>query len=155
ADAKKANFLSAQVKADLNSFDVPVAVTVYGKDVINAQKIGGKVEVAPVDALKVVAGGSYTISSKVWSVDASAEYAFDMATLAAKVIVGNVGEDKKAAGNESDIALGFDVSAKTKTLIPGAELSLAYAADDVLQKSSKALDNGHLGSLTAKCKVSF
>ncbi|MDY5931999.1 MAG: hypothetical protein SPJ34_08240, partial [Candidatus Ornithospirochaeta sp.] len=118
ADAKKANFLSAQVKADLNSFDVPVAVTVYGKDVINAQTVGGKVEVAPVEGLKVAAGGSYGIAAKTWSADASAEYAFDVATLAGKVKLGN-GD----AAVATDVVLGFDVSVKTKTLIPGAELS--------------------------------
>ena len=47
------DMLSAQVKVDLNSFSVPVALTVGMNDIIATQAIVAKAEVTPIEGLKL------------------------------------------------------------------------------------------------------
>ena len=186
------NVLSAQVKTDLNSFGIPVSITLATKDLLHKVDLGATVEVAPIEGLKVTVGGGYVIdtidaydktdwckTNKVeestldgaflgqWKVNASAEYDFGFAKVAAGVDVKNLGkaatitDEKKlsADSDENSVLLGLNASVESSSLIPGATLKLAWSdADDLLKvysyKDSK-YDNTNLGKLTASCSIAF
>ena len=165
------NVLSAQVKTDLNSFGIPVSITLATKDLLHKVDLGATVEVAPIEGLKVTVGGGYVVdtidaydktdwfkTNKVeesmldgaflgqWKVNASAEYDFGFAKVAAGV-------------DENSVLLGLNASVESSSLIPGATLKLAWSdADDLLKvysyKDSK-YDNTNLGKLTASCSIAF
>jgi len=220
-EAVDANYLSAQVALDMNAFNVPMTLAIYGKDLarpvatakpidatatptafeneMHGNKItkgteyGIKTTVTPVDALELSASFGFNTTSVPnklgdmdtakekkffsWNASIGATYTMDVATFSGKVSMKNAGFNADTTDLEKAIAdpkadsakaykeavnalvLGFEVEAKSTTLIPGAELSLKYAADDVLKSYSDAkIDDdelSRLGSLTAKCKVSF
>ena len=221
-EAVDANYLSAQVALDMNAFNVPMTLAIYGKDLarpvatakpidatatptifekeMDGNKItkgteyGIKTTVTPVDALELSASFGFNTTSvpnKIgdikttkeakffsWNASIGATYTMDVATFSGKVSMKNAGFNADTTDLEKAIAdpkadsvekaykdavnalvLGFEVEAKSTTLIPGAELSLKYAADDVLKSYSDAKidadELSRLGSLTAKCKVSF
>ena len=221
-EAVDANYLSAQVGLDLNAFNVPMTLAIYGKDLarpvatakpidatatptifekeMDGNKItkgteyGIKTTVTPVDALELSASFGFNTTSVPnklgdmdtakekkffsWNASIGATYTMDVATFSGKVSMKNAGFNADTTDLEKAIAdpkadsvekaykdavnalvLGFEVEAKSTTLIPGAELSLKYAADDVLKSYSDAKidadELSRLGSLTAKCKVSF
>ena len=56
------DMLSAQVKVDLNSFEIPVAVTLGMNDILAKQAMSASVEVTPIDGLKLTVNGGYTIN---------------------------------------------------------------------------------------------
>ena len=220
-EAVDANYLSAQVALDMNAFNVPMTLAIYGKDLarpvatakpidatatptifekeMDGNKItkgteyGIKTTVTPVDALELSASFGFNTTSVPnklgdmdtakekkffsWNASIGATYTMDVATFSGKVSMKNAGFNADTTDLEKAIAdpkadsakaykeavnalvLGFEVEAKSTTLIPGAELSLKYAADDVLKSYSDAKidadELSRLGSLTAKCKVSF
>ena len=218
-EAVDANYLSAQVALDMNAFNVPMTLAIYGKDlarpvatatavkdnpstfevmmmnnkITKGTEYGIKTTVTPVDALELSASFGFNTTSvpnKIgdmdtakekkffsWNASIGATYTMDVATFSGKVSMKNAGFNADTTDLEKAIAdpkadsakaykdavnalvLGFEVEAKSTTLIPGAELSLKYAADDVLKSYSDAKidadELSRLGSLTAKCKVSF
>lgn len=160
------HLLSAQVKTDLNSFDIPVALTVAVKDIIAKQNISLKAEVTPIDGLKVTAKGGYIVDDQYgrtgaavntakhdangkWNAGADVEYAFDLLT-----IKGGLSLSQKLY-DDSPIQVGASASVETTTLVPGATLKLAWAGDDLTNKVSGDHDNGNLGKITASCKIAF
>ena len=160
------HLLSAQVKTDLNSFNVPVALTVTMKDIIAKQNLSLKAEVKPVDGLKVTLKGGYIFDDQYgrvgaavntdkhdwngkWSTGADVEYAFDLFT-----VKGGFSLSQKLY-NDSPIQVGASASIETTTLIPGATLKLAWAGDDLTDKVDGDHDNGNFGKLVASCKISF
>ena len=184
--------LSAQVKTDLNSFGIPVSITLATKDLLNTVDLGATVEVAPIEGLKVTVGGGYVVdtidaydktdwckTNKVeestldgaflgqWKVNASAEYDFGFAKVAAGVDVKNLGKaatitDVKkisADSDENSVLLGLNASVESSSLIPGATLKLAWSdADDLLKVysySGSDYDKTNLGKLTASCSIAF
>ena len=186
------NVLSAQVKTDLNSFGIPVSITLATKDLLHKVDLGATVEVAPIEGLKVTVGGGYVVdtidaydkadwckTNKVvestldgaflgqWKVNASAEYDFGFAKVAAGVDVKNLGKaatitDAKKLSDGSDensVLLGLNASVESSSLIPGATLKLAWSdADDLLKVysySKSEYDNTNLGKLTASCSIAF
>ncbi len=186
------NVLSAQVKTDLNSFGIPVSITLATKDLLHKVDLGATVEVAPIEGLKVTVGGGYVVdtidaydkadwckTNKVeestldgaflgqWKVNASAEYDFGFAKVAAGVDVKNLGKaatitDVKklsADSDENSVLLGLNASVESSSLIPGATLKLAWSdADDLLKVysySKSEYDNTNLGKLTASCSIAF
>ena len=218
-EAVDANYLSAQVALDMNAFNVPMTLAIYGKDlarpvatakpidattdttiildifdkITKGSEYGIKTTVTPVDALELSASFGFNTTSVPnklgdidtpkeakffsWNASIGATYTMDVATFSGKVSMKNAGFNADTTDLEKAIAdpkadsakaykeavnalvLGFEVEAKSTTLIPGAELSLKYAADDVLKSYSDAKidadELSRLGSLTAKCKVSF
>ena len=186
------NVLSAQVKTDLNSFGIPVSITLATKDLLHKVDLGATVEVAPIEGLKVTVGGGYVVDTidaynkdawytangkeeadlkgaflGQWKVNASAEYDFGFAKVAAGVNVKNLGMSAAVAdetklndgSDENSVLLGLNASVESSSLIPGATLKLAWSdADDLLKvysyKDSK-YDNTNLGKLTASCSIAF
>ena len=237
--------LSFQAKFDLNTFDVPVAITASVKDVLKTVELGVKAEVTPVEGLKVTASAGYVIdtinayskadwmrnnAAKIvktmnpevtadevayyeamiaassdkdinkqfkdnmkdvflgqWKVGLDAEYDFGFAKVAAGLNVKNAGLaaffgdkafDKRVADdateegnnggikNEADLAnfyanqvvLGASASISTESIIPGAELKLAWEnGDDLLKvfKYDSAAEVYNYGKITASCTIEF
>ncbi|NLZ69514.1 MAG: hypothetical protein GX903_11020, partial [Spirochaetales bacterium] len=81
-----ANLLSARLITDLNSFNVPVKLTVAGKDLVNAQNLSAEVEVA-FSGLTLKPNFGYGIKSKDLSFGLKAEYKMDILTAKAGVAV--------------------------------------------------------------------
>ena len=198
--------LSFQAKFDLNTFDVPVAITASVKDVLKTVELGVKAEVTAVENLKITANAGYVVNTidaydkdaqdyakhvflGQWKLGADVEYDFGFAKLAAGVSAKNIGykaafadqaklsddvvkaynDDIAAAKTEKDyykadnsyvnnVILGLSASISTESIIPGAELKLAWEnADDVLgiYDYNKDNDNTNLGKITASCKIAF
>ena len=144
-----AHRLSAQVTTDLAAFDVPVKLTVYGKDMLNAKDFGAKAEVA-IDAIKLGANGGYKFEDKNYYLGASVEYAHDLFTAKAEVGFNNVVDKKDAA------QLTLKASVESDAIIPGATLKLAYGAakkDQNLLKDKTITQN--LGKVDATCTIKF
>ena len=169
------DMLSAQVKVDLNSFDVPVALTVGMNDIIATQAIVAKAEITAIEGLKLTVNGGYTIDADgrvaapkpvagdysrdiikdkdrdlvgKWSAGLDAEY--DMGI--AKVSAGISAEQK--VQKDAKVKLGLNAAVESDSIIPGATLKLAWAdAEDVL----KAENDGakELGKITASIKMTF
>ena len=142
ANAASKNLLSARVAADLASFDVPVTVAIYAKDVINAQVFGVSAS-ASVDALKVSAFFDYGVKEEAYLIGASASYKFDAFTVAAGI---NYNSTKQLYAN---------ASIETTTLIPGATLKLAYAPVSKGGKVTTNLLDEKYGKIDATCTIAF
>ena len=162
------DMLSAQVKIDLNSFDVPVALTVGMNDIIAKQAIVAKAEVTPIDGLKLTVNGGYTIDEKYgrdddgkilkdekgkdivgkWSAGVDAEYDMDIVKVTAGISAEQLVE------KDAKVKLGLNAAVESDSIIPGATIKLAWAdAEDIL----KAENDGakELGKITASIKMTF
>ena len=226
----KENVLSFQAKFDLNTFDVPVAITASVKDVMHTVELGVKAEVTAVENLKITASAGYVVDTVdaydkadwvknnhlfgpeyqgltdkelnkqfkedskgvflgQWKFGLDAEYDFGFAKVAAGISAKNLGfkaayddmaklsddvvnaywEDSRAARNEKDVnkainsyvnnvILGLSASISTESIIPGAELKLAWEnANDLLEiyKYDSAAEKYNFGKITASCKIAF
>ena len=145
-DAKVENLLSAQVVTDLNSFEVPVKITVAGKDLINAQDTSLKVEVKFAD-VKLTPSVGYVFDSGKFSAGLDAEYAVDAFTAKA-------GIKTETKFEKDDLILKASASIETKALIPGATLKLAWSdANDLLRRGADSKEEW--GKIIASCKIAF
>ena len=238
----KENVLSFQAKFDLNTFDVPVAITASVKDVMHTVELGVKAEVTAVENLKITASAGYVVNTVdaydrsgwmrsmykdefvadyteyageapadaivdaylatigsdkdlnnefkdmtkdvflgQWKVGLEAEYDFGFAKVAAGISAKNLGfkaayadqakldprvakdgEGKTGADATNHVVnqvlLGLSASISTESIIPGAELKLAWEnADDVLNvyKYDSAAEKYNFGKITASCKIAF
>ena len=167
------NMLSAQVKVDLNSFEIPVAVTLGMNDILAKQAMTASVEVTPIDGLKLTVNGGYTINDdgrtgkdkagvikdytmvidkdakKVgkWTAGMSGEYSFAYG----KVTAGLSLEQKLDA--KKNLIVGANAAFENSTLIPGATLKFAWAdAKDMLGKDTDKTD---FGKITASVSMTF
>ena len=145
------NLLSAQVATDLTAFDVPLQLTVAGKDLINSQDLSAEV-VVPFAPFTFKVFGGYVIQDKDWNVGGDVKYAHDLFTVAAGVVVeGNADTDA--------VRLGANASISSSALVPGATLSLAWKDSPDPADASKTLDmdllNKHYGQVVASCKIGF
>ena len=172
--------LSAQVKVDLNSFEIPVAVTLGMNDILAKQAMTASVEVTPIDGLKLTVNGGYTINDNgrkenvtdgkdskengVWR-----DYQMVIDKDAAKVgkwSAGMSGEYSFAYGKvtaglsleqkldaKKNLIVGANAAFENSTLIPGATLKFAWAdAKDMLGKDADKTD---FGKITASVSMTF
>ena len=205
----KEDVLSFQAKFDLNTFDVPVAITASVKDVLKTVELGVKAEVTAVENLKITANAGYVVNTVdaydkdinkmakdndvflgQWKIGADVEYDFGFAKVAAGVsaknvgagwaadaISGNKGFDEVLLGSAFDsetlknaikennpanyicnrVVLGASASITTSSIIPGAELKLAWENGDDLLKVYQydGDDYYNFGKITASCKIAF
>ena len=162
-----AHKLSAQVATDLAAFDLPVKVTVWGKDILNTMDFGAKAEVT-IDAIKLGVNGGYEIdpipSNRYdgfnvgkYYLGADVEYTNDLFT--AKAGVGFNSYVGKVNGNKvKDLAqLTLKASVESDAIIPGATLKLAYGAADGDQNLLKGqgIVAQNLGKVEATCTIKF
>ena len=121
----KEDVLSFQAKFDLNAFNVPVALTVSAKDVIETVELGVVAEVTAIENLTIKANFGYVVDTMArdakadrdymkdvedvflgqWKVGADVEYDFGFAKVAAGVNAKNLGASKAWA---DDWALDVD-----------------------------------------------
>ena len=145
-------WISAQLKADLNSFDVPVALTVYGKDILNGKTFGGKVDVT-VDAITASAEASYGIDAEKLTVKGSVAYKTEMFTAKA-----GANFEKVFKENAESKQLYANASIESDAIISGATLALSYGpktnnADG--SKTTNFFEEGKLGKVEASCTIAF
>ncbi len=62
-ETSKKNILSTQAKFDLNSFDVPVAITASAKDLLHTMDFGVKAEVTVLEGLTLTAKAGYVVNT--------------------------------------------------------------------------------------------
>ena len=141
ADAN--NLVSVKVAADLSSFEVPVSVSAYAKDIVNAQVFGASAS-ASVDALEVGASFDYGIKENAYLLGATVSYKFDAFTVAAGI------------NYESTEKLYANASVETASIIPGATLKLAYGPvyDDDGNVTTDLLKEKY-GKIDATCTIAF
>lgn len=136
------NLLSVKVATDLKSFDLPLTVTLKGKDLVNAQKLAAEFKYAATDALTLTVSGDYGIKDKSWSGKLATEYKVE-----------EVGTIKASASLAKGSIVAVAASVENKTLVDNATLSLKWAdADDLLKKDATKTD---FGSITAKINIAF
>lgn len=144
------NLLSAKVVTDLKNFDVPVVVTLTGKDLINNQDLGLKAAVTVAEGLTITPAGGYVINTKVWNAGADVEYKTDAFT--AKV----GGKFSATAGTADTSRLQLSASVESSAIVPGATLALGWNDADrdqnLLDGQAKAKN---LGRIVASAKIAF
>ncbi len=139
------NLLSAQVVTDLNSFDVPVKVTVSGKDLINKQDLDLSVEFK-VASLTLTPSVGYVIGDEKFNAGLKAQYDHEYVVAKAEASV-VTGFDKAST------TLKASASVENSTLIPGATLKLEWKdAKDLLNTQA---ENSNYGKVIASVKVEF
>ena len=156
-DAKKNttdNLLSVKVATDLNGFNVPVKLTLAGKDLINKQNLSAEVEVAAAAGLTVKANGGYGIADKKLSAGAGVEYKTDAFKATADVGYSTI------LGTEKSSVVTLDAAVESEVLVPGATLKLAYGAakyDQNLLDGQTASDvvKQDLGKVVASATIKF
>ena len=141
-NAAAENLLSVKVAADLSSFDVPVKVSAYAKDIVNAQVLGVSAN-ATVDALEVGASFDYGIKEEAYLLGATVSYKFDAFTVAAGI------------NYNSTEQLYANASVETASIIPGATLKLAYGPVSKDGKVTTNLLDEKYGKIDATCTIAF
>ena len=142
SNAAAENLLSVKVAADLSSFDVPVKVSAYAKDIVNAQVLGVSAS-ATVDALEVGASFDYGIEEEAYLLGATVSYKFDAFTVAAGI------------NYNSTEQLYANASVETASIIPGATLKLAYGPVSKDGKVTTNLLDEKYGKIDATCTIAF
>ena len=142
SNAAAENLLSVKVAADLSSFEVPVKVSAYAKDIVNAQVLGVSAS-ATVDALKVGASFDYGIKEEAYLLGATVSYKFDAFTVAAGI------------NYNSTEQLYANASVETASIIPGATLKLAYGPVSKDGKVTTNLLDEKYGKIDATCTIAF
>ena len=142
SNAAAENLLSVKVAADLSSFEVPVKVSAYAKDIVNAQVLGVSAS-ATVDNLEVGASFDYGIKEEAYLLGATVSYKFDAFTVAAGI------------NYNSTEQLYANASVETASIIPGATLKLAYGPVSKDGKVTTNLLDEAYGKIDATCTIAF
>lgn len=143
------NLLSAKATLDLASFDVPVSLTIKGKDLINSQDLSASAKIAVSDAVKVTVGGGYNIKSEKISASAGIEYSAEKFTASADVSFSIKGETK---------TLVPTVVVSSDALINGATVELSWKpnTDGTNSTTTNLLDkDADFGKFYATVKLGF
>ncbi len=146
----KKDLLSAKAVVDLASFDVPVALTLTGKDLINVQDLSAKVSFSLAfdneSVLTLEPFGGYTINNKAWNAGMDVKYV--MSVMTAKV---SAKLSATAGAFDTTKALKLGASVESASIIPGATLKLEW------KKGVNDIDvlNGKYGQVLASAKLAF
>mgnify|MGYP004650683793 CR=1 FL=1 len=152
AAANTKNLLSAKAVVDLNAFDVPVALTVTGKDLVNKQNLSVKGAFNITEELSADATVGYVINTKKLSTSANVAYKADAFTAKAGAAFSTV------IDTDNKMVLSATASIESTALVPGATLALTYDTDsddtdmNFLKNQATAQN---FGAVTASCKISF
>ena len=134
----KENYLSAKVVTDLNSFDVPVKLTVVGLDLLKDQYLDVEAATVVKDVNLTVFGG-YQISNTKLHAGVAADYTVEK--------VGKIYGALNLSGVNAVDSLDIKVGVENTTLVAGATLKTEY-------KSGNLLDS-KLGSVTTSAQIKF
>ena len=138
SNGDKENYLSAKVVTDLNSFDVPVKLTVVGLDLLKDQYLDVEAATVVKDVNLTVFGG-YQISNKTLHAGVAADYTVEK--------VGKIYGALNLSGVNAVKSLDIKVGVENTTLVAGATLKTEY-------KSGNLLDS-KLGSVTTSAQIKF
>ena len=132
------NYLSTKVAVDLAAFDVPVALTVAGLDLINTQYFDVEAK-GTIDALEITGFGGYQVGGKTWHAGASVAYTIDqVGTLTASTALSGV--------NDVD-SVTASLTLENTTLVSGATLKAGYESGNFIAKE--------WGKVFASAKIEF
>ena len=148
------NLLSVKVATDLNSFEVPVKLTLAGKDLVNKQNLSAEAEFVAVEGLTVKANAGYGIADKKVSVGGGVEYKADAFKATANVGFSTI------VGTEKSSVLTLDAAVESEVIVPGATLKLAYGAasgdQNLLDKQTASnVKAQNLGKVVASATIKF
>ena len=157
SDFGKNTLLSAKTVVDLNAFEVPVSLTVTGKDLVNSQDLSLKAAFNITEALSADATVGYVIDTKKLSTSANIAYTVDAFTAKAGVAYSTI-----IKTDDSNV-LSATASVESSALIPGATLALTFGKDSAdndmnfLKGQSQAgkAKPQNFGAITASCKIAF
>ena len=135
---KSENYLSAKVVADLNSFDVPVTLTVTGANLINDQYLDAKA-VCTVSGVGLTVSGGYQVSNKTYHAGVAADYTLDT--------VGKIYGMFNLVGADKITEATLEAGVENTTLVSGATLKAVYKTDFAAEKKA--------GSVTASAQIKF
>ena len=153
------DYLSAKVGFDLNAFDVPVAFTLVGMDLVNNPyfDLEAKTNVA---GFEITAFGGY---QALMMDDELAVNAFHVGGKVAYTIepVGKLSAGATYLGTLADYdgaelmsALGLEVALENTTLVSGATLKAGYKTANILD-GKNAMFTADAGEVYVQCSIEF
>ena len=138
------DLLSLQAKLDLTGFNVPVGLTLKGKDLVNTQDLSATVDLT-FGSFKVSPTVGYVVEDEEFKAGVAVEYACDYFTAKAETNI-------KTAFEKDDLVWDASASIENTTLIPGATIKLAWTdGDNLLGNRSEA----EYGQILASLKLDF
>ena len=135
---KTENYLSTKVAVDLAAFDVPVALTVAGLDLINTQYFDVEAK-GTIDALEITGFGGYQVGEKTWHAGASVAYTIDQ--------VGTLTASTSLDGKTEVDTVKASLTLENTTLVSGATLKAGYESGNFITKE--------WGKIFASAKIEF
>ena len=141
---KVEDLLSLQAKLDLTGFNVPVGLTLTGKDLVNAQDLSATVDLT-FGSFKVSPTVGYVVDTELFSAGVAVEYACDYFTAKAETNI-------KTAFVDDDLVWDATASIENSTLIPGATIKLAWSDGDNLLGNRGEAEHG---KILASLKLDF
>ena len=146
-----ANYLSAAVGFDLNSFDVPATITVEACNIICDDSDIDLAIDATFDGIENVgieAGFSTNLKDKGFDVYADATYTAEKFAATLRTDIGK-------ADSSADLALGIGAYVSSTQIVKGAELTFGYAYSTSTGASTNDLLGGSFGAIDLGCKIKF
>ena len=143
-DKNVEDLLSLQAKLDLTGFNVPVGLTLKGKDLVNAQDLSATVDLT-FGSFKVSPTVGYVVEDEEFKAGVAVEYACDYFTAKAETNI-------KTAFENDDLVWDASASIENATLIPGATIKLAWTDGDNLLGNRTEAEHGQI---LASLKLDF
>ena len=141
---KVEDLLSLQAKLDLTGFNVPVGLTLTGKDLVNAQDLSATVDLT-FGSFKVSPTVGYVVDTELFSAGVAVEYACDYFTAKAETNI-------ETGFEKDDLVWDASASIENTTLIPGATIKLAWSDGDNLLGNRGEAEHG---KILASLKLDF
>ena len=142
--AKVEDLLSLQATVDLTGFNVPVGLTLTGKDLVNAQDLSATVDLT-FGSFKVSPTVGYVVDTELFSAGVAVEYACDYFTAKAETNI-------ETGFEKDDLVWDASASIENTTLIPGATIKLAWSDGDNLLGNGGEAEHG---KILASLKLDF
>ena len=142
--AKVEDLLSLQAKLDLTGFNVPVGLTLTGKDLVNDQDLSATVDLT-FGSFKVSPTVGYVVDTELFSAGVAVEYACDYFTAKAETNI-------ETGFEKDDLVWDASASIENTTLIPGATIKLAWSDGDNLLGNRGEAEHG---KILASLKLDF
>ena len=141
---KVEDLLSLQAKLDLTGFNVPVGLTLKGKDLVNTQDLSATVDLT-FGSFKVSPTVGYVVEDETFKAGVAAEYVCDYFTAKAETNI-------ETGFEKDDLVWDASASIENTTLIPGATIKLAWSDGDNLLGNGGEAEHG---KILASLKLDF
>ena len=141
------NLLSTQVKVDLNTKDMPLAITVSAKDLVNKQDLDAKVEIG-LGAFTLTPAVGYVIDTEKFNAGIDVAYAHEYFTVKGAFSLTTQFEDRTTQ-------LKASASIESASVIPGATVKLAWSNGNDLLNYGLDSDGHTYGKVVASIKMAF